>query len=187
TLVSAIPAAAVGVAEVDLSVDLPQDSEGRPQLDLTTSRDVDVRLTNLADDPRSVRLYAVAATPTEDGSFALGNPTTATWFGLADQEVELAARERVTVTAAVRATSVTAGATHVAVVLEAGTGTTLVTRAARVIELGEHSGPELPTWLVALALLLIVLTLVAHGQERRGRGVRGSSGRTSGSVTAGSS
>ncbi len=172
-LASATAAAAVGVAGVDLSVGLPEDRDGRPQLDVAAETEaVEIRLRNLEDEPRTVSLYAVSATPNDEDSFALGGPSSADWFGVGEHTVTLDPREERTFVAEPRSRSMPQDATHLAVVLEAGTDSTLVTRAARVVELRGDGPTGLPWWLIALATALLVSTLGAHAwrwhRERRG-------------------
>lgn len=172
-LTSATAAAAVGVAGVDLSVGLPEDRDGRPQLDVEGEAEaVEIRLRNLEDEPRPVSLYAVSATPNDEDSFALGGPASADWFGVGEHTVTLGPREERTFVAEPRSRSMPEDATHLAVVLEAGTDTTLVTRAARVVELRGDRPTGLPWWLTALATALLVSTFGAHAwrwhHERRG-------------------
>jgi hypothetical protein len=129
---------------------------------------VELRVRNTVDEERELRLHAVAATPTGDGSFSLGGDGTAAWLGLEDQQVVLAGGEAVTRIAMVDPGRLPEEATHVAVLLEAGTDSTLITRAARVIELGEHEPAGVPGWLVLLAALLLAATVLAHVVRARG-------------------
>lgn len=163
----ALPAAAVGVDDVELRLGLPASEEGRPVLDLTSGDpEVEVRARNTTTEARGVRLYTVAAEPTEDGSFALGGEQSASWLPL-DEQVDLAGGETAVRYAQVAAGAVPEGATHVAVVIETGTDSTLVTRAARVIELGEHEAGGSPGRLIALAVGLLVAAVVAHAARAR--------------------
>lgn len=173
-----LPAAAVGVDGVDLRVDLPTTDEGRPVLALggedagedgAEEHGVEVRLRNTTEEPREVRVYAVAAHASEDESFGLAGAGSAAWFGLEEEQLELAAGEEATRRAAVDPSAVPRDATHVAVVLETGTESTLVTRAARVIELGEHPPGGLPGWLVLATTALLAAAVAGHALHARAR------------------
>jgi hypothetical protein len=170
----ALPASAVGVDGVDLRVDLPTGADDRPILDLQAEDpEVGLLVRNTTDEPRDVRVYAVLAEPAQDtGSFSLAGPASAPWFGLADQQFRLDGREEITRSVEVDTRRVPEDASHVAVVLETGTDSTVVTRAARVIELGEHEPFGVPLWLVLLASALLALAIAGHLVDRHRRNGR---------------
>lgn len=168
-LTSATAAGAVGVAGVDLTVDLPQDRDGRPQLAMDDEpQPVQLLLRNGVDHPRTVSLYVVAASPGGEGSFGLAGPGSADWFGLEERTVTLEARERRTIVATPRPEASPEEATHLAVVLEAGTDSTVVTRAARVVELTGPAPGLPPRWLLVLATGLLTAAVGAHAWHLRG-------------------
>lgn len=170
-LLWALPVMAVGVDGVEVRVDLPTGGDDRPVLDLRAEDlDVEVRVRNTTGEQRDVRVYAVAAHPAQDtGSFDLAGPTSADWFGLDDQRFTLEGRADQMLVASADPRRVPEEATHVAVVLETGTDSTVVTRAARVISLSERDAVDVPLWLVLLAAALLALAVAAHLADWRQR------------------
>lgn len=160
----------VGVDGVSLRVGSSHtDESGRPVLRLDrTAPSLDVEVANSADAPRTVRVYAAGVTE-EDGAFALQPRGSADWIVLDDQELDLEPGERITLSAPVSRHRVPHDVAYAAVVVERGTDTTVVTRAASVFHVrGQEAVPELDL-LVTAAVLLMGGVILGHLLRVRGR------------------
>lgn len=172
-LVVAAPAAGSGVADVELDVLDTQHGEF-PTVRLSDERPtLQLRLRNLADEPRSVRVYATEVLIDDTGQLSLGRPGTPSWAGLPATDIDLDPGARHTLQIDVDRTSMPPeddGERRVAFVLEANSGTTVVTRAATVVLI---AGPRPSLIVLPLALLATGLLAGAAYLLRR-YGFRGS-------------
>lgn len=160
----------VGVHGVGLRISLPDHAEdGRPVLRLDRSAPtVDVEIGNSADTKRAVRVYAVDVTET-DGAFALQPEESADWVALDGRQLRLEPGERATLSAPVDRHRVPDDVAYAAVVVEHGTDTTVVARAASVFHVrGQEAVPELDL-LVTAAVLLMGGVILGHLLRVRGR------------------
>jgi hypothetical protein len=174
-LLLAGPAAAVGTNGVQMHPELAQARDGRVVLEAGGApSEGRIRLENRADTPRTVEVYAVAASPTAAGGADLEPRGSAPWFGLEPRTVELAAGERreLVFTAAPERAPPSADDLHVAVVLEAGGGSTVVTQAVSLIRVAAPAARPVVLWpwvLLAAALLLGVVAGQAAAVRDRWR------------------
>jgi hypothetical protein len=154
-------AGSVGVDGVGLGLELPADeADDRPVLHLGRTATLRLSVTNHADEPRTVRVYAVDVTE-QDGAFSLGPEASADWLAL-DERLELEAGERATLAAPVQRHRVPDDAAYAAAVVERGTGTTVIARAARVFHVRGHDEVADFGRLVALAVLLMGAVTLGH-------------------------
>jgi hypothetical protein len=173
-VLAAVPAAAAGVEGVDLAPLLPAGADGRPILSVGDAQgEVEVEVRNLSGEPRDVRVYAVAVQGTTIADVVLGDPGSADWLGLAARDLRLEAEAVETLRFTVRPRLVPADADGVALVLEVGSGTTVVRRAATTVVLDRREGatalPAGPVALAALALAGLVGAHLLRGRVSRGR------------------
>lgn len=160
----------VGVHGVGLRLDLPDHADdGRPVLHLDRrAPSVEVEIGNSAEAERAVRVYAVDVTE-EDGAFTLQPEESADWMALDDQELDLEPGERTTLSAPVNRHRVPDDVAYAAVVVERGTDTTVVTRAASVFHVRGHEAvPDLDL-LVTATVLLMGGVILGHLLRVRGR------------------
>lgn len=160
----------VGIHGVGLRINLPDHAQdGHPVLRLDRSApSVDVEVGNSADAARAVRVYAVDVTE-EDGAFHLQPEESADWVALDDRELRLEPGEAVTLSAPVNRHQVPDDVAYAAVVVERGTDTTVVTRAASVFHVrGQGAVPNLDL-LVTAAVLLMGGVILGHLLRVRGR------------------
>lgn len=161
-------AGTVGVEGVGLRLELPTHDDGRPVLAVDQHAKLRVTLANSAEAARTVRVYTVAVTE-RNGAFALGARDSAEWLPLDAEDIRLAPNERTTVSASVDSHRVPADAAYAAAVVESGSGTEVVTRAASVFHVrGQDAvaGLDVP---VTLAVLLMGAVLLGHLLRVRGR------------------
>lgn len=158
---SAVPAVAAGTGDVEL-VPAPRDGEAQTSFRVEAGDDeIRFDLVNLADEPRTARLYAASADRSSGGGIGVGAVGSAPWLGVPDEEITLAARESRTIAAPLDANAVAEGRqTLGAVVLEAPQGAVTV-RVATLVTVESRPALPLPLWAVALAV--ISLALVAFG------------------------
>lgn len=158
---SAVPAGAAGTGDVEL---VPASRDGQAQTSFRVQAGDDAirfDLVNLADEPRTARLYAASADRSSGGGVGVGAVGSAPWLGVPDGEITLAARESRTITAPLDAGAVAEGRQKLgAVVLEAPQGAVTV-RVATLVTVEPRPAIPLPLW--ALALAVICLLLVAFG------------------------
>lgn len=166
-------ALAVGTGGVDMQLELEQADDGLVLLvDDEEATSGTIQLASRVDDDRTVEVYAVIASRGEAGGVTLGERGSAPWFGLDDQVVEIAGRERHAIAFEARPRLAPDGEELLAaVVLEARGGSTLVTQAVSLVRVaGPGATPLLWPWVVLAALLLTGLVaahLRTHHDRRR--------------------
>ena len=162
-------ASAAGTGDVELIPSSP-DGEARTSFRIARGEDsIRFELVNLADEPRTARLYAAGAQRSEGGGIAVGQDGSAPWLDLALMTVELAPNESREFTAPLELSELPAGKEQLgAVVLEAQQGSVTV-RVATLVTVEPRSALPLPAWAVALAVGAIVVVLFGLLLARRRR------------------
>lgn len=161
-------AGTVGVEGVGLRLELSTHDDGRPVLAVDQHAKLRVTLANSAETARTVRVYTVAVTE-RNGAFALGARDSAEWLPLDAEDIRLAPNERTTVSAPVQGHRVPADAAYAAAVVESGSGSEVVTRAASVFHVRGQDAAAGLDGLVTLAVLLMGAVLLGHLLRVRGR------------------
>lgn len=180
-LAHSFAAVAVGVAGVELRMDLPE-RDGRRLVEVgDQSVTVTYSLENLTSDDVTVRLYAAEAIMSDAGGVSIGAADTAPFLGLDDGEVIVPAGETLAMETVIDPTRLPdddLDERNGAIVIEAvDTGDTLVTRAAIVIGVTGDATQLLPGTLAIAAITVLVLTLGAVSREMRVRRRRQAPGR----------
>lgn len=158
----------VGVNGVGLRLELPTADDGRPVLNLAHASRLNVTVSNSADESRSVRVYTVAVAE-QNGTFALGPDTSAGWVELDSGEVRLEPGERTKLSAPVDRHRVPDEVAYAAAVVERGTGTTVVARAASVFHVRGQDAVAGLDGPIAISVLLMGAVLLGHLLRVRGR------------------
>ena len=162
-------AGAAGTGDVELIPSSP-DGETRTSFRVTRGDDrIRFELVNLADEPRTARLYAASAQRSEGGGIAVGQDGSAPWLQLGLLTVNLAPNESREFTAPLDVTALPEGKEQLgAVVLEAQQGSVTV-RVATLVTVEPRSALPLPTWAVAIAVAAILIVLFGLVVARRRR------------------
>lgn len=164
---TALPAGAAGTGDVEL---VPASRDGEPQTSFRVSPGDDAirfELINLADEPRSVRLYAASANRGEGGGIGVGSEGSAPWLDLPDEQITLEPREARSFEAGLEGRQLPEGKEQLgAVVLEAPQGAITV-RVATLVTVEGRPGLPLPLWAVALALIALALAAFGFWVARR--------------------
>lgn len=164
-LSAAAPASAASVDDVRLTADLPTRGDGQQVLRITDEPvDVVLHLHNLGDAPRKVQVYAVAALQRDEGRGPQLAPRgSADWLGLSPATARLDAGEEHDLTFTVRPHRLPEEPPgQIAFVVETGSDSTLVTRAATLAQLDTSGVLGAPAAPFLLAALLLLLMLAAH-------------------------
>jgi hypothetical protein len=168
-LVCAAPAHAAGTGDVEL---VPASRDGAPQTSFRVAPDDDAlrfELVNLADEPRTARLYAASADRSEGGGIGIGATGSAPWLQLPDAEIVLAGGETRAFTAPLDLRALPEQREQLgAVVLEAPQGAVTV-RVATLVTVEPRPALPLPLWAVALAVIALGLALFGLWVARRRR------------------
>lgn len=164
---SALSAGAAGTGDVEL---VPAGRDGEPQTSFRVSASDDAisfELVNLADEPRSVRLYPASAERGAGGGIGIGSEGSAPWLDLPDEQITLGPRESRSFQAAVKGRELPERREQLgAVVLEAPQGAITV-RVATLVTIEGRPAIPLPLWLVALALIALALAAFGFWVARR--------------------
>ena len=151
------PAGAAGTGDVEL-VPAPRDGQVQTSFRVRPSEDaLSFQLVNLADQPRTVRLYAASADRSAGGGIGVGAVGSAPWLDLPEGEITLKGSEARTVTVPLDGDELAAGREQLgAIVLEAPQGAVTV-RVATLVTVEPRSALPLPLWAVALAVISLAL------------------------------
>lgn len=168
-LTTAAPAGAAGTGDVELIPSSP-DGEPRTSFQLDGSQDeIRFELVNLADEPRTARLYSASAVRSPSGAVSVGSDGSAPWLDLPDEEVLLEAEEVRSFVAPLELRELSEGQTQLgAVVLEVTQGSVVV-RVATLVTVEPRTGLPLPVWAVVVAAGAIALVLLGLLLARRRR------------------
>jgi hypothetical protein len=168
-LACAAPAHAAGTGDVEL---VPASRDGAPQTSFRVTPDDDAlrfELVNLADEPRTARLYAASADRSEGGGIGIGATGSAPWLQLPDAEIVLAGGETRAFTAPLDLRALPEQREQLgAVVLEAPQGAVTI-RVATLVTVEPRPALPLPLWAVALAVITLGLALFGLWVARRRR------------------
>jgi hypothetical protein len=182
-LAAAVPALAVGAGGVELQPQLPRDGDRSHLLaveQVAGDAAPTVRLRNLLDVPRDVRVYAATAAIRPEGGVDVGGPGSLGWLPL-DDRLQLApgeVRDVALVMTPERPDLPRDGTDrHVALVLEVSDSDTLVTQAVTVVRLVAGRTPPVPALLLVTAVVLLVAAAAACARlGRRGVSAGGTRG-----------
>lgn len=163
-------AAAVGASGVDMTPQLPRDRDGTYVLTVGGNGEpATLKVANLTDEPREIRVYAAAATlGTEPGSgMAIGGPGSLPWLPL-DERRQLDGEETLEVPVPVTAQRGDVDDdTYVAFVLEVTRSSSLVTEAATVVRVRRAASLPIPSWLLIAAIVLLIIAATAWARFGR--------------------
>ena len=164
------PACAAGTGDVEL-VPTATDGGASTAFRVAPAEDtVRFELVNLADAPRTAKLYSASATRSSSGAISVGAVGSAPWLTLPSEQVELGPREVRAFTVPLQVDELTEGRTQLgAVVLEAAQGSVVV-RVATLVTVEPRSALPLPLWAVVVAagaILLVLAGLLAAWRRRR--------------------
>lgn len=166
-LCTALPAGAAGTGDVEL---VPAGRDGQPQTSFRIAPGDDAlrfELINLADEPRSVRLYGASANRGEGGGIGVGSEGSAPWLDLPDEQITLGPREARSFEAGLEGRQLPEGREQLgAVVLEAPQGAITV-RVATLVTVDGRPALPLPLWVVALAVIALALAAFGFWVARR--------------------
>lgn len=166
-------AGAAGTGDVEL---VPASSSGEPRTSFTVDSDatsIRFELVNLADAPRTARLYAASADRSAGGGVSVGAEGSAPWLRLPDAVITLGPEEARSFTAPLDLAALPEGESLLgAVVMEALQGSVTV-RVATLVTVEPHTALPIPLWVVGAVGGAIVLALVGPLVARRRPGVDG--------------